>query len=89
MASFKGIFEHLAACLVELMMAASKTHPIVCVFDDQQHRTVHVHQTSVQGLQAGPMFHSAVGQSPGVTLHAGWQATGELRGEWGHNRRCF
>lgn len=76
------------------MMAASKitgttTYPIICVFDDQQHRTVHIHQTSVQSLQAGPVSHSAVGQSPGVTLHASWQATGELRGERGCNWWCF
>lgn len=33
---------------------------IIHVFDDQQHRTVHVGQAPVQSLQAGPVFHSAV-----------------------------
>lgn len=57
----------------------ASSDPIICVFDHQQHRTVHVRQTPVQGLQAGPVSHSAVDQPPGVALHAGRQAGGELR----------
>ena len=45
---------------------------VVHVFDDQQHRTVHVHQHPVQGLEAGPMLHGAVDESPRVTLNTGW-----------------
>lgn len=55
-----------------------RSNLVIHVFDDEQNRTVHICQVSVQSLEAGPVSLSAVGQSPGVTLHTGWQATGEL-----------
>lgn len=64
---------------------AHRAYLVIHVFDDQQHWTVHVYQAPVQSLQAGPMFHSTIGQSPGVTLHTGWQATGELEGKTSRN----
>lgn len=56
------------------------TYLVVHVFDDEQHRTVHVRQAPVQSLEAGAMLHRAVGQSPGITLHTGRQAARQLEG---------
>lgn len=74
--STSGSFLHWCSLNVHVCVAC--IYLVVRVFNNQQHRTVHIYQIPVQRLEAGAVFHSAVGESPRVTLHAGRQATGQL-----------
>lgn len=65
-------------CYLNNEREKSHGYLIIHVFDDQQHRAVHICNVPVQSLQTAAMFFSAVDQSPRVSLHASRQATSQL-----------